>query len=61
MWLDFRAVVGVGSGDLGALVGLHHRARAVGGRVGLVNVRPLVSDVLALTRLDTLFDVHRAA
>jgi anti-anti-sigma factor len=58
--LDFQHVEHVISEDLGALVGLHKRVKSQGGRLTLVNVRPLVSDVLSITRLDTLFDVHRA-
>jgi anti-anti-sigma factor len=58
--LDFGAVEFVGSEDLGALVVLHKRAKVAGGRLALVNVRPTVSDVFTLTRLDTLFDVLKA-
>jgi anti-anti-sigma factor len=59
--LDFRNVEHVISEDLGALIGLHNRVKREGGRLTLVNVRPLVSNVLAITRLDTLFDVHNIA
>src|SRR5262245_57043440 len=52
--LDFGAVEIVGSEDLGALVVLHKRAAGAGGRLSLVNVRPTVSDIFTLTRLDTL-------
>ena len=58
--LDFGAVEFVGSEDLGALVVLHERAKATGGRLALVNVRPRVSDIFSLTRLDTLFEVLEA-
>ncbi len=58
--LDFKNVEYVISEDLGALVGLHKRVKTEGGRLTLVNVRPLVSDVFSITRLDTLFDVYRA-
>ena len=58
--LDFEKVKYVISEDLGALVGLHKRVQGQGGRLTLVNVCPLVGDVLSITRLDTLFDVHHA-
>lgn len=59
--LDFGAVEFVGSEDLGALVVLHKRLWGAGGRLALVNVQPEVSNVFSVTRLDTLFDVRRAA
>ncbi len=58
--LDFGAVEYVGSEDLGALVVLHKRAKGAGGRLALVNVQPMVSDIFSLTRLDTLFEVLKA-
>jgi anti-anti-sigma factor len=58
--LDFRALDYVDSRELGALVVLNRRVKGVGGRLTLVNVRPFVSGVLHVTRLDTILDVHRA-
>ena len=58
--LDFAAVDYVRSEDLGALIALHKRVEVNGGRLTLLNVRPLVSGVLSVTRLDTLFDVRQA-
>jgi anti-anti-sigma factor len=59
--LDFAAVDFVRSEDLGALIALHKRMERNGGRLTLLNVRPLVSGVLSVTRLDTLFDVRQAS
>ena len=59
--LDFGAVEYVESGELGALVILHRRAREAGGRLALVGVHPPVASVFAITRLDTILDVRRAA
>ncbi|HEX3149134.1 MAG TPA: STAS domain-containing protein [Gemmataceae bacterium] len=59
--LDFAAVNYVRSEDLGALIALHKRVEVNGGRLTLLNVRPLVSGVLSVTRLDTLFDVRQAS
>lgn len=59
--LDLREVEFLSSEDLGALVALNRRVREGGGHVALVNVRPLAAEVLAVTRLDTLMDVHRGA
>jgi anti-anti-sigma factor len=58
--LDFEAVSGVGSDDLNALVVLQNRMKATGKRLALINVRPAVAEVFAVTRLDTLFDVAKA-
>ena len=58
--LDFGAVEFVESRELGALVVLNRRARDAGGRLTLVDVRPLVAAVLEVTRLDSILDVRRA-
>ena len=58
--LDFKAVDTVESSELGALVVLNRKVKSAGGRLRLVNVRPFVSGVLQVTRLDTVLDVHRA-
>ena len=58
--LDFGNVEYVGSEDLGAIVGLHNKVRGAGGQLTLLNVRPRVSEVIAITRLDTLLNVQRA-
>jgi anti-anti-sigma factor len=58
--LDLAAVNYVSSEDLGALIALHKQVQGTGGRLTLLNVRPLVSGVLSVTRLDTLFDVRQA-
>ena len=56
--LDLKNVDFVGSEDLGALVILNKRLRAVGGELSLVNVQPTVSQLLSLTRLDTILKVQ---
>jgi anti-anti-sigma factor len=56
--LDLRSVDFVGSEDLGALVILNKRLRAAGAQLSLLNVQPVVSQVLSLTRLDTILKVQ---
>jgi anti-anti-sigma factor len=56
--LDLNHVDFVGSEDLGALVNLNKRLRAAGAQLALVNVQPVVSQVLTLTRLDTILKVE---
>lgn len=58
--LDFSGVQFVGSEELGALVALNRKVRGAGGKLRLVNVEPPISGVFAITRLDTIIDVHRA-
>jgi anti-sigma B factor antagonist len=58
--LDFGTVSCVGSDDLNALVVLHERMKVTGRRLALINVRPDVAEIFALTRLNTLFDVRPA-
>ena len=48
-------------GELGALILLNRKVREAGGRLTLVDVRPLVAAVFEVTRLDTILDVRRAA
>jgi anti-anti-sigma factor len=57
--LDFQHVEFVESRDLGALVVLNRKVKGAGGKLALVNVRPVVSGVLEVTRLDTILEVHR--
>jgi anti-anti-sigma factor len=58
--LDFRNVRYISGMALATLVTLYKNLRATGRRLALDNVRPLVHEVFAITRLDTLFDVRPA-
>jgi anti-anti-sigma factor len=57
--LDFAGVEFVRSEELGALVVLNRKVRGSGGTLRLVNVGPPVAGVFAVTRLDTILEVHR--
>ena len=57
--LDFRNVEYVESRELGALVVLNRKVKGAGGKLALVNVRPFVSGVLEVTRLDTILEVRK--
>jgi anti-anti-sigma factor len=56
--LDLEAVEFLSSEALVIFVGLHHQARAAGGRLALANLRPAVRWVFALTRLDRMLHIH---
>lgn len=56
--LDFNPIRFVTSTALGKLVSLHKKVRTQGGRLVLTNVCEAIQEVLAITRLDTLFDVE---
>src|SRR5205814_9770461 len=58
--LDLGGVRYMTSSALGCLAGVHRRLRAAGGRLVVRNAEPLVAEALALTRLDSLFEVRRA-
>jgi anti-anti-sigma factor len=60
LWLDLAGVGFLASTGLGQLVALHKRVAAVGGRLTLANVRPLVHEAFEITRLTLLLDVRRA-
>jgi anti-anti-sigma factor len=54
--LDLRDINAMTAGTLGKLIILNRTVRAIGGRLVLRNVNPLVSEVFRATRLDTVFD-----
>ena len=58
--LDLSAVEFLSSTALARFVGLDRELRAAGGRLSLVNLRPTVRQVFAVTRLDRLLDVRAA-
>jgi anti-anti-sigma factor len=59
--LDLADVQFAGSAGLVELVRLARKVRARGGKLTLANPRPLVREVLALTRLDQFFGVETIA
>jgi anti-anti-sigma factor len=55
--LDFARVSTVDAGGLGVLLGLREQAATQGIRFALMNVTKGVSTVLAVARLDTVFEI----
>jgi anti-anti-sigma factor len=58
--LDLGGVAMVSSIALAKFIALNKQARAAGGRLTLFNLTPPVHQVLKLTRLDTVLEVHAA-
>lgn len=56
--LNMKEVSYVDSGGLGTLVGLYTSARAAGGELKLAHLTHRVGDLLQVTKLLTVFDVH---
>ena len=56
--LNLGGVSYIDSGGLGVLVALYTSARAAGGDVKLVNLTQRVGDLLQITKLLTVFEVH---
>jgi anti-sigma B factor antagonist len=56
--LDFRGIQTVSSAALGKMVKLIGRARSVSGRLALCRLHPDLRQVLRITRLDRIFDIH---
>jgi anti-sigma B factor antagonist len=56
--LNLKDVSYVDSGGLGTLVGLYTSARAAGGELKLAQLSHRVGDLLQVTKLLTVFDVH---
>ena len=57
--LDFVKVQWLTSTGLGRLVALRKRVRAVGGRLSLHNLSPMIYEIFELTQLVKLFDIQR--
>ena len=55
--LDFARVSTVDAGGLGVMLGLREQAAAKGIRFALMNVTKGVSTVLAIARLDSVFEI----
>src|SRR5437660_2571787 len=56
--LNLGGVSYIDSGGLGILVSLYTSARASGGDIKLANLTQRVGDLLQITKLLTVFDVH---
>jgi anti-sigma B factor antagonist len=59
--LDLGGVEFVGSMALTKLIGLNRKVRAAGGRLTLINLRPVVRRVFTVTRLDRVLHIGEAA
>jgi anti-sigma B factor antagonist len=57
--LDFANVRFLNSIALTTLLSVHKKLRAAGGNLSVVNVRPEVYEVFAVTRLNTVLQVHK--
>jgi anti-anti-sigma factor len=56
--MDFQAVEHLCSAGFGMLLLLRRQVTAVGGRIALANLHPVVAEVLTITRLDQQFAVY---
>jgi len=56
--LNLSGVNSIDSGGLGTLVGLYSSARATGADIKLTGLGPRLRDVLAITKLSTVFEVY---
>jgi anti-sigma B factor antagonist len=58
--LNLGDVSYIDSGGLGTLVALHTTAHNAGGTIKLANLTPRVGDLLQVTKLLTVFEVHNS-
>jgi anti-sigma B factor antagonist len=58
--LNLREVDYIDSGGLGTLVALHTSAHNAGGTIKLANLTRRVGDLLQITKLLTVFEVHES-
>jgi anti-sigma B factor antagonist len=58
--LNLSDVNYIDSGGLGTLVALHTTAHNAGGTIKLANLTPRVGDLLQVTKLLTVFEVHNS-
>ena len=57
--LDFTHLERLSSLELGTLITLHRSRKASGGRLTLVNLNAEVSEIFAITHLDTILEIDR--
>jgi anti-anti-sigma factor len=57
--LDFTNVKAICSLELGTLLTLHKRLKALGGRLTLFNLNPQIFEVFTVTRLQTVLGICR--
>lgn len=55
--IDLGGIVMITSTALAKLLALHNHVKAAGGRLTLANPKPVIRKVLAVSRLDTVFDI----
>lgn len=53
---DFKAVTGLDSSGLGALMEIHSKIRPGGGDIAVINVNKQVKNLIAMARLITVFE-----
>jgi len=58
--LNLSEINYIDSGGLGTLVALHTTVRMAGGTIKLANLTKRVGDLLQVTKLLTVFDVHNS-
>jgi anti-sigma B factor antagonist len=58
--LNCASVTNIDSGGLGTLVGLYSSARASGADIKLTALGQRLRDVLAITKLSTVFEVYES-
>jgi anti-anti-sigma factor len=59
--IDLSPVDFLSSAALSRFLALHRKCQAAGGRFSLMNARPMVREVFAITRLDQIIDIGPAA
>ncbi|MEM1165887.1 MAG: STAS domain-containing protein [Planctomycetota bacterium] len=58
--LNFRNVEHLSSAALGTLITVHNKVRARSGQLRLAEIDPQIMEVFAITKLDTLFEIHES-
>ena len=56
--LNFSDVEFLSSAAMGKLITLDKKVKAAGGKLKLCNIRPQIYEVIAITKLNNLFDIH---
>ena len=58
--LNFRNVDHLSSAALGTLITVHNKVKAERGQLRLAEIDPQILEVFAITKLDTLFEIHES-
>ena len=59
--IDFAGLKHLSSAAIGTLVSVNNRVEAKDGKLRLANIAPMIYEVFTITKLDSMFAIHKTA